>query len=72
MEEFGENAKQMQKAVIDRKKYEGIFKEFDKAYLDGANPKEEEKHGDNANYILYPPRNGNRVIIIYFKRLTAR
>lgn len=62
----------MQKAIISRKKYEGIFKEFDKAYLDGINPKKETVNGANANYKLYPPRNQNKVIVIYFKRLTAK
>lgn len=72
IEEFGENAKQMQKAIIDKTQYEGIFKEFDKAYLDGANPVGEIKNGANANYKLYPPRNQNKVIAIYFERLTAK
>lgn len=26
----------------------------------------------NANYVLYPPRNQNKAIIIYFKKLTAK
>lgn len=95
----------MQKAVISKKEYEGKFKEFDKAYLDGVTPldnggeylpsvkdlnnaktslandikvsnlcnEETEKYqGLNANYVLYPPRNQNKAIVIYFKRLTAK
>lgn len=62
----------MQKAVISRKEYEGKFKEFDKAYLDGITPENEAINGANANYKLYPPRNQNKVIVIYFKRLTAK
>lgn len=62
----------MQKAVISRKDYEGKFKEFDKAYLDGITPDNETVNGENANYKLYPPRNQNKVIVIYFKRLTAK
>lgn len=62
----------MQKAVISRKDYEGKFKEFDKAYLDGITPDNETVNGGNANYKLYPPRNQNKVIVIYFKRLTAK
>lgn len=69
--EFGENAKIMKKAVIPIS-YQGQFKEFDLAYLDGATPKGEEKYGDNANYRLLPPRDGNSVIIIYFERLTGK
>ena len=70
--EFGENAKQVQRAVIELKKYFGEFKEFDVAYLDGVTPDGEEVNGENANYRLYPPRNQNKVIILYFERLTAK
>ena len=70
--EFGENAKQVQRAVIEYKKYFGKFKEFDVAYFDGANPDGEEVNGENANYRLYPPRNQNKVILLYFERLTAK
>lgn len=69
--EFGENAKIMKKAVIPIS-YQGQFKEFDVAYLDGVTPNGEANYGDNANYRLLPPRDGNSVIIIYFERLTGR
>ena len=69
--EFGENAKIMKKAVIPIS-YQGQFKEFDVAYLDGATPDGEENYGDNANYRLLPPRDGNSVIIIYFEKLTGK
>ena len=69
--EFGENAKIMKKAVIPIS-YQGQFKEFDVAYLDGATPYGEENYGDNANYRLLPPRDGNSVIIIYFEKLTGK
>lgn len=69
--EFGENAKIMKKAVIPMS-YKGQFKEFDRAYLDGATPNGEENYGDNANYRLLPPRDGNSVIIIYFEKLTGK
>ena len=69
--EFGENAKIMKKAVIPIS-YQGQFKEFDVAYLDGATPEGEENYGDNANYRLLPPRDGNSVIIIYFEKLTGK
>lgn len=74
IQEFGENAKQMQKAVIEYNKYFGKFKEFDVAYLDGITPDEEDEntYGYNANYRLYPPRNQNKCIVIYFERLTAK
>ena len=70
--EFGENAKQVQRAVIENRKYFGKFKEFDVAYLDGVTPDEEEVNGENANYRLYPPRNQNKVILLYFERLAAK
>lgn len=69
--EFGEKAKIMKKAVIPIS-YQGQFKEFDVAYLDGATPDGEENYGDNANYRLLPPRDGNSVIIIYFEKLTGK
>lgn len=69
--EFGENAKIMKKAVIPIS-YQGQFKEFDVAYLDGATPNGEVNNGDNANYRLLPPRDGNSVIIIYFEKLTGK
>lgn len=71
LQEFGEKASMIQKAIIPRI-YEGIFKENDVAYLDGATPKEEKNNGDNANYRLYPPRIQNLKIAIYFERLTGK
>lgn len=70
--EFGEKAKMMQKAVITDLSYKDVFKENDLAYLDGATPIEEENNGDSANYRLYPPRNQNRSIVIYFERKTGK
>lgn len=69
--EFGVRAKEMMRAVIPIK-YAGEFKEFDVAYLDGAEPTNEGVNGANANYKLLPPRNGNSVIIIYFERLIGK
>lgn len=61
----------MKKAVIPIS-YQGQFKEFDVAYLDGVTPDGEANPGDNANYRLLPPRDGNSVIIIYFEKLTGK
>lgn len=69
--EFGERANMMKKAVIPIS-YKNKFKEFDLAYLDGANPQNEINNGDNANYRLLPPRNGNAVIIIYFEKIAGK
>ncbi len=72
MQEFGERAKGMQKTVIEKKKYLNMFNEFDVAYLDEASPKGEEVNGKNANYKLYPPRNQNKCITIYFERIASK
>jgi hypothetical protein len=64
---YGERSTAMQKAVIPVS-YLNQFKEFDVAYLDGAIPTGEALNGDKANYVLMPPRNGNKVIIIYFQK----
>lgn len=70
--EFGGTAKQMQKAVIELNKYLGKFTEYDIAYLDGATPKGEEINGQNANYKIYPPRNQNKCIVLYFERMSNK
>lgn len=72
MQEFGEKAEQVQKAVIEYDKYFGKFKEFDVAYLDGINPEGETTSGEKVNYRLYPPRNQNKVIVIYFEKITDK
>lgn len=69
--EFGERVSNIKKAVIPIS-YKDMFKEFDVAYLDDASPNGESRNGDNANYKLLPPRNGNAVIIIYFEKLTGK
>ncbi|MCI9585261.1 MAG: hypothetical protein HFH45_01335 [Bacilli bacterium] len=69
--EFGEKASMIQKAIIPIR-YKGIFHENDVAYLDDVTPEGEIKNGANANYRLYPPRNQNRAIAIYFERLIGK
>ena len=68
VQEFGQNAYLMQKALIE-KKYFGQFKEFDVAYLDGVSPEGETVNGSKANYRLCPPRNQNKCIRIYFEKI---
>ena len=105
IQEFGEKAEQMQRAVIEKNIYFGKFKEFDVAYLDEVEPSDEEgeiiidsdelkenviEHLDeleiiedtkerikcyscpNANYRLFPPRNQNKCITLYFERITDK
>ena len=68
---FGEIANKMKVAVItNRKKYEGKFKEFDCAYLDGASPEGETINGEKANYRIYAVQNQNVIIRVFFIKLT--
>lgn len=70
IESFGENASKMRVAVItDKKAFEGKFKEFDLAYLEGATPKGEKINGQNANYRIYSVFAQNVVLKIYFIKL---
>lgn len=67
---FGEIAFQRMKCICSREKYEGVFKDGDLAYLDGANPKGEKINGEKANYTIKGnPLNQNYVIVIYFERI---
>lgn len=67
---FGENANRMKVAVItNRKKYEGKFKEFDCAYLDGATPEGESINGQNANYRVHSVQTQNVVIRVFFIKI---
>lgn len=66
--EFGEKADITQRMVIPIS-YKKYFKEFDVAYLYDASPDGEVNNGDNANYVLLPPRIGNSVIIIYMQKI---
>lgn len=70
--DYGQKAMQMQRAIIDYKTYLGIFDVDDLAYLDGATPKGEIKNGDNANFRIDAILNQNKVIAIYFEKLTEK
>jgi len=70
MVEFGEKASITQRMVIPIS-YNGVFKEFDVAYLYEATPEGENNNGDKANYVLLPPRVGNSVIIIYMQKIVG-
>ena len=70
IQSFGENANKMKVAVItNRKKYEGKFKDFDCAYLDGVTPEGETIHGQNANYRIYSVQPQNVIIRVFFIKL---
>lgn len=70
--DYGQKAMQMQRAIIDYKTYIGIFDVDDLAYLDGATPKGEIQNGDNANFRIDAILNQNKVIAIYFEKLTEK
>lgn len=70
--EFGIRVSQMQRAVIDYTTYYGLFKEGDKAYIDGVTPTGEAINGSNANYQIYSVANQNKRIVILFERLTGK
>ena len=69
---YGQKAMQMQRAIINYKTYLGIFDVDDLAYLDGATPEGEIKNGDNANFRIDAILNQNKVIAIYFEKLTEK
>lgn len=72
IEDYGQKAMQMQRAIIDYKKYFGEFEEDDLAYLDGASPTDEIVNGEKANFRIDAVLNQNKVIAIYFEKLTEK
>lgn len=71
MQIFGKDSTITKKMVIPRE-YEGRFKEYDLAYLDGVTPQGEKSNGDNANYYLLAPKVGNNAIIIYCQKIKGK
>ena len=68
---FGKDTTEMYKIVIPIKDKD-LFNEYDLAYLNGATPDDEENYGDNANYVLLPPKEGNAVVIIYCQKIKGK
>lgn len=68
---YGENVSKMYKTVVSMKEYDGVFKEGDKAYLEGLEPimEVEDTYGINANYKIVSVRPQNTVILIYFEKI---
>lgn len=70
LEAYGIVGSGAQKAICPRNIYEGMFKEYDAVYLDGANPDGESENGANANYrIKGEPLNQNLLTVIIFEKL---
>ena len=68
---FGKDTTEMYKIVIPIKDKD-LFNEYDLAYLNGATPEGEANYGDNANYVLLPPKEGNAVVIIYCQKIKGK
>lgn len=71
VQEFGKDVNITKKMVLPIKDKD-LFKEYDLAYLDGATPEGEVNYGDNANYVLLPPKEGNAVVIIYCQKIKGK
>ena len=71
IQEFGKDATKIQKIVLPIKDKD-LFKEYDLAYLNGATPDGEGNYGDNANYVMLPPKIGNAVVIIYCQKIKGK
>lgn len=69
---YGQKAMQIQRAIIDYKSYFGKFEVDDLAYLDGATSTDETVNGEKANYRIDAVLNQNKVIAIYFEKLTEK
>lgn len=68
---YGEKVSKMYKVIIPFFKYEGIFKEGDKAYLENVIPKNEGEntYGIGANYKIVSVRPQNTAIAMYFEKI---
>ena len=69
---YGARILQIQKAFVDKDKFNNIFSEFDNAYLDGTNPTGELINGSNANYRVQAVLIQNKKILVYFERLNSK
>lgn len=70
--DYGQKTMQMQRAIVDYRTYFGVFEEDDLAYLDGKTPNGETLNGEKANYRIDAVLNQNKVIAIYFEKLTEK
>ena len=72
IKDYGQKAMEMQRGIIDYKKYFGKFDVDDVAYLDGKNPKGETINGQNANYRIDAVLNQNKAVALYFEKLATK
>ena len=66
---YGERIKKMYKTLLDYDKFNGVFRENDKVYLEGATPNGETINGANANYKIESIRPQLKKIVLYFERM---
>lgn len=66
---YGEQIDRMKVAYIPYAEYKGLFKEFDKAYLDDIEPSDESFYGDNANYRIYSINRQNAYLKVVFLKI---
>lgn len=65
---YGETKNNIVSCLIDTNK-DGLFKEFDLAYLYGATPKGENINGENANYMIRTYKQQNTKIMVVFEEI---
>lgn len=65
---YGETKNNIVSCLIDTNK-DGLFKEFDLAYLYGATPKGENINGENANYMIRTYKPQNTKIMVVFEEI---
>lgn len=66
---FGELVNRLKVAVIPKSIYQGVFHEYDLAYLDDLKPIDESFYGEKANYRIYAVQPQNAIIKVYFLKL---
>lgn len=70
--DYGQKAMEMQRATIDYKTYFGKFEPDDLAYLDMVSPEGETVYGEKANYRIDGVLNQNKIIVLFFEKLTEK
>lgn len=65
---YGETSNKLVRLFLDIQ-YDGMFKEFDLAYLYGTNPNNESVNGENANYKVKTYAVQNTKIMVVFEEI---
>lgn len=67
---YGEKVSKTYKTLLNKKKFQGVFHEGDKVYLEDATPDGEKVNGSKANYLIDSVRYQNMKICIYFQKIS--